>query len=94
MSIYTLIDGTSKTAAVIAREHDIRMMVQVSAFTIHGSREPLTALKQSELFLMKYEISVSAKQSLNHALELFGFDRSYLFPDLENLAKDLESKYV
>jgi len=88
-NVYEGRESNSKIAAVLAGECDPRMMMQQSAFTIHGNDTPLDNLTDNEKFIMKFEIPIEAKRELRKALGLFGINRSYLFPDLENLASDL-----
>jgi len=69
-------------------EIDIRMLVQQSAFTIHGDRsKPLERIGHSRSFLMKFGIPASKKTSLSKELNSLGIWTDTLFPDLENLAK-------
>lgn len=74
---------------------DIRLLVQQSVFTIHGSRLPLDQLitaknKQPKVQpLERYVIKAEAKQGIRDDLEHFGIRRSTLFPDLGNLAIDI-----
>lgn len=79
----------SKIVAVFANQVDVRMLVQLSAFTIHGTATPLEDLKNSNKFLIKFEIPASAKKGLREDLFKLGISESNLFPDLEHLAKDV-----
>ncbi len=85
------IDDSEKILAIVSNHSDIRQMMQQSAFTIHGKSTPLTELENPEEFLCKIEIPLEAKPSLLEDLNSLGINRSYLFPDLENLARDLKS---
>ncbi len=78
-----------KIVAVFANQFDVRMLVQLSAFTIHGTVAPLEELKNSNKFLIKFEIPASAKEGLREDLFKLGISESNLFPDLEHLAKDV-----
>jgi hypothetical protein len=81
-----------KVAAVGPREIDIRMLVQSSAFTVHATSEPLDGLPAASEYVAKYEIPAGAKVRLRHQLRLLGVRRSTLFPDLENLARELSGR--
>jgi len=80
-----------KIAAVNPDEVDIRMMVQMSVFTIHGTTQPLNKIRGNEKFLMKFEIPAKVKEELSGMLFDLGIRESNLFPDLDHLAKELES---
>jgi len=75
--------------ALVTSEVDIRMMLQLSGFTIHGTKEPLDQTPRRDEFLLRYEISAAAKPVIKRELRRCGIRRSTLFPDLENLASDL-----
>lgn len=78
------------TLAVLTDQIDVRQVVQYSAFTIHGTECAINRFRGSERFLVKYEIPPAAKAGLFQALELLGIKKSFLFPDLEHLADDLQ----
>jgi len=78
-----------KIVAVFANQVDVRMLVQVSAFTIHGIATPLEDLKDRDKFLVRFDIPASAKDRLQEELLQLGIRESNLFPDLEHLAKDV-----
>ncbi|MCH8213442.1 MAG: FRG domain-containing protein [Proteobacteria bacterium] len=75
--------------AISSYETDIRMMVQLSEFTLHGVPTSIEELPNSKKFLAKFVIPKAAKLRLKLALNLFGISESTLFPDLEHLAADL-----
>lgn len=81
--------GRTPTAALITDEIDLRMMMQLSAFTIHVSPGALEEKAGSEEFLMKFEIPAEAKRSLRIDLQLLGIRETTLFPDLEHLANEV-----
>ena len=85
------VEPKEAVAALISDEIDIRMLVQLSAFTVHGVSTPLEDLPHQEKFLMKFVVPKEAKPSLRSALTLIGIRESCLFPDLEHLAKELRS---
>ncbi len=80
-----------KIIALSTRENDIRMMVQLSVFTIHGTPTPLDDLPDMEKFLIKFCIPASAKPTLKKELYIIGIRESNLFPDLAHLARDVAS---
>ncbi len=78
-----------KIVAVFANQVDLRMLVQLSAFTIHGIATPLEDLKDRDKFLIRFDIPASKKEGLLEDLFKLGIRESNLFPDLEHLAKDV-----
>jgi len=80
-----------KVLAVAAQEVDIRMLVQLSTFTIHGVTTPLEDLEESDKFLIRFDIPTSAKVGIKDDLAQLGITESRLFPDLEHLASELAS---
>ena len=68
------------------------MQAQSSVFTIHGGDRALEEIEENQHFLMKFEIPPEAKVSFRRELSLLGIKRSYLFPDLENLARFLNER--
>ncbi|MBI4185947.1 MAG: FRG domain-containing protein [Chloroflexi bacterium] len=78
-----------KTLAIKTEEFDIRHMVQMSAFTIHGISTPLDCLEGSDQFIVKIEIPVENIGTFKQGLSMFGIDEAMLFPDLEHLANEL-----
>lgn len=80
-----------RVVAVAAQEVDLRMLVQLSRFTIHGTRNPIEELRGKEEFLMRFEIPASSKQAILDDLTGLGITQSGLFPDLEHLARELAS---
>lgn len=84
--------STKKTVFVIAPEVAPRLLAQQSAFTVHGSPLPLEAHRHSSTFLLRYRIEPSMKKPMLHMLEVLGFTRMTLFPDLDNLAHTLRER--
>jgi hypothetical protein len=81
-----------KFLSVLPAQTDIRHLVQSTAFTIHGSPTPIEELPGSDTYLTKFEVPADAKSFLRNILSDFQISESTLFPDLENLAKELTSK--
>jgi hypothetical protein len=81
---------SDRVVAVVAHEVDARMMVQRAAFTIHGaSAPPLEDLPNTEGFLMRFDVPAKAKEDIWKGLVRFGVRWSSIFPDLENLSRDI-----
>jgi len=80
--------------AIDADQIDYRMLIQQSAFTIHSNKLPMDQLESEDKFLLKFEIPNSAKADMRVELKNFGFELSYLFPDLEHLACELKDTKV
>ena len=75
--------------AINSFQSDIRMMVQLSEFTLHGVPTSIEELPNKENFLVQFIIPKAAKSKLKRVLNVFGFSESTLFPDLEHLAADV-----
>jgi hypothetical protein len=78
-----------KICAVSVPEMDIRMLVQQGACTIHGNKTPIEDLADCNQFLRKYEIPAESKARLRQVLSSLGVRESWVFPDLEHLAKEI-----
>jgi hypothetical protein len=84
---------SNKVCAVMGAETDLRIFVQQGSFTIHASPMPLQRHSQAKKFLNRMIIPSSSVISIAAEMVLCGFRRSTLFPDLTNLAEDLEARY-
>ena len=81
-----------KILALLPVESDARIQAQQSVFTIHGVSDALEeVLGEDERTLYKFVIPASSKEYLRVALTVLGIRQSILFPDLQNLAEDIES---
>jgi hypothetical protein len=80
---------TDRILAVIGRETDIRMTVQLSVFTAHGTSQPLDERPHAGRCAMKFSIPGCAKTQLMGQLWNVGIRESTLFPDLEHLGSEL-----
>ena len=89
---FSNVPHSQKILAIAVEEFDIRHMVQMSACTIHGVSTPSNQLGESDQFLVKLEIPAKDREVFKQGLQMLGINRSMLFPDLENLAKELNSK--
>jgi hypothetical protein len=82
-------DEVPRNFAIQSPEVHIRMMVQLSRFTIHGSRTPLEEEEGEEKYLIRFQVPAAAKRSLLEELWYLGGRESVLFPDLDHLASEL-----
>ena len=62
------------------------MLLQQSAFTIHGSPKPLETFDGFEKYLLKFLVPPEIKSKLLSTLDALGINESTLFPELEHLA--------
>lgn len=85
-------ESARRILAVCPTSVDFRMQAQSSVFTIHGSSSSLEVMPDNGSFLLRFEIPAEAKVRLRRELALLGIKRSYLFPDLENLARFLNER--
>jgi hypothetical protein len=74
--------------AILPSEVDIRLMVQLSVFTVHGSSLSLDDVQGNVSFLKKYKIQAEAKRLLKNQFKYLGIRESSLYPDIDHLAKD------
>jgi hypothetical protein len=76
--------------AVMASESDLRMVVQQGAFTVHCADTP--SLDTDERFtpcLRKYVISSASVPRFARELEACGLAEGGIYPDLDNLSREL-----
>lgn len=78
-----------KVAGLTSTERNIRMLVQMSRFTIHGLKEPLESQTWANEILVKIVIPMRTKPQMAAFLLSIGVRLANLFPDLEHLAKDI-----
>jgi hypothetical protein len=78
-----------KILAVATEQMDLRHLLQQSAFTIHGTDTPMDKIPESEKYLAKIVIPMSAKSYFREILSVLSISGELLFPDLENLAKKI-----
>lgn len=81
----------TRLLALLTEQFDPRHMMQQSVFTIHGRSSPLNELPEASNYMAKIRIPKEAKQAFRQILDLFGISRHVLFPDLENLARELSA---
>lgn len=75
--------------AVMASEHDLRMFVQQGCFTIHSDQTPFNLRKTADRYLSKIVVPASSVKELAHEIEVCGFRKGDIYPDLGNLASEL-----
>jgi hypothetical protein len=80
--------------ALVAREVDLRLMVQQAGFTIHGSGTPLNELHGLRNETRMVRIPADAKRGLRMELDALGIRDSVLFPDLAHLACGIENRWA
>jgi hypothetical protein len=80
---------TSKVMAVMAAESDPRMFVQQGCFTIHSYQGPLNKREGHEDYLSGVRIPAHKVRELAMELDVCGFRKGDMFPDLGHLADEL-----
>lgn len=80
---------TTNIVAILPDHTDLRQLLQHSTCTIHGSDIPINQLEHCDEFIAKIIIPKSNKIRFRQTLDVLRISRSTLFPDLENLSKDL-----
>ena len=78
--------------AINTQHVDIRQMVQASQFTIHGSDTSVTESPDADKYLISITVPKVMKKSFRQVLNLLHMNDSYLFPDLEHLARQIQSQ--
>lgn len=85
-------DFRNPVLAVVPQEVNLRMMSQFSMFTFHARNLPLEKLPNQEKFLIKFDIAADCKKILRKQLYRLGVRESNLFPDMENLTKEIADR--
>ena len=83
--------NVNKVAAISSTERNQRMLMQSSRFTIHGITTDLYEVDELKPYIMSIFIKKEAKELLMSWLYDIGIRKSYLFPDLDNLADEIKS---
>lgn len=81
--------GTDLPVAIYPTYIHERMNAQRSCFTIQGRKKVSLANLVDERVLKKYIISPRAVTSMRNDLRTIGITHTSVFPDIDNLAKDL-----
>jgi len=71
---------------------DPRVIMQQSAFTVHDTDVPLEDSASGGL-LKKFVIPFSCQESILYRLEICGIRTSYLFPDMENISRQIKYEH-
>jgi hypothetical protein len=84
-------NATDKRHVIAIRPPELflRMMVQLSVFTIHGRGMLVEEINEKETLLVKYRIPYSAKKSIRNELIRLGIRESNIFPDLDHLGDEV-----
>jgi len=83
----------NKVIAVMAAERDMRMFVQQGCFTVHSSTKPLDGRKEANKYLAEMRIPATSVSNMADEIDLCGFRKGDLFPDLGHLAEELKGIY-
>jgi hypothetical protein len=86
-------EPSDRVVAVVGQDVDLRMSLQHSVFTLHGDATPLDERERSYEFLSKLVIPAASRRELARDLDMLGIRRSTLFPDIENLARELADSW-
>ena len=78
----------NKILACYPIENDMRIYVQQSAFTLHNTDRKLEDIKLQHL-LHRYIIPAECKSRIARELHLLGITISHIYPDAENIAREL-----
>ena len=81
-----------KILACYPIEHDLRVYVQQSAFTLHNTDRRLEDLCDASM-LAKIVLPSQAKKRLFAELAALGISVSYVYPDSEHIAQELIEKH-
>jgi hypothetical protein len=73
----------------MASEIDYRMFVQQGCFTIHSDQAPLNSKPGHHQYLTYLVIPAQSVRRFAAEIDVSGFRRGDLFPDLANLADEL-----
>ena len=82
-----------KILACCSVENDLRMYVQQSTFTIHGSDMPLESIVSGGDILTKFVIPKKEKSRLRWDLDILGFRLSTIFPDIEHISYEIKHNF-
>lgn len=83
---------SDKIAACYPTEADGRVYNQFAAFTVHNTMKKLIDICNDST-LCRITIPHQYKERLREELFICGISQSYIFPDLEHLAKEIEGRH-
>ena len=84
-------ENVEKIIAIRPAEVDLRLLTQLSVFTLHGHNKLLEELPNSQEFIIKIKIPKNAKKELRKELKRLGVRESNIFPELDHLAQEIKS---
>jgi len=87
------VPSNGKIIACCSVENDLRMYVQQSTFTIHGTNEPLNGIYCESDIVRKFIIPSEIKPHLRLQLKMLGFHLNTIFPDIEHVASEIKNYY-
>lgn len=82
-----------KVMAAMAAETDVRMFVQQGCFTIHSYQGPLNKRDGHEEYLSAVRIPAQKVREMAFAVDVCGFRKGDIFPDLEHLAHEFKGRF-
>jgi hypothetical protein len=83
----------NKALAVMTAENDLRMFVQQGCFTIHSDTTPLNLRADDRSYLTPILIPAANVRGLAFEVDVCGFRRGDIFPDLGHLADELKGTW-
>jgi hypothetical protein len=86
-------EENDKVMAVMASETDMRMFVQQGCFTIHSYNGPLNKRKGHKNYLSSVLIPAEKVRQLAYEIDVCGFRKGDIFPDLEHLAQEFTGRF-
>lgn len=92
-AFYRAAPETHQIVAAMAFETDVRMFVQQGCFTVHSDPDPLEASESHSRFLTKVQLPASSVKALAFQVDVCGFRKGDIYPDLQNLANELKAKW-
>lgn len=86
-------EENNKVLAAMASEMDQRMFVQQGCFTIHSYKGPLNQRQGHEEYLSALRIPAQRIREMAFSIDVCGFRKGDVFPDLANLALELKNRH-
>lgn len=86
-------EENNKVMAVMAAETDMRMFVQQGCFTIHSYNGPINKRDGHENYLSALLIPAQRVRQLAFEIDVCGFRKGDIFPDLEHLAQEFTGRF-
>lgn len=85
-------EENDKVMAVMAAETDVRMFVQQGCFTIHSYKGALNKRDGHQQYLSAFRIPSDRVRQMAFELDVCGFRKGDIFPDLQHLADELKGR--